>query len=105
MGVYIEGLDMPTSCGECHDSGLWSVISYLCKGGCFDDYSGCCAIGQAGCPLVEVKTPHGRLIDADIALKSEQPSAVTDEQWSKTTLARCIKNAPTVIESEGNDED
>lgn len=104
MGVYIEGLDMPTSCGECHDSGLWSVISYLCKGGCFDDYSGCCAIGQAGCPLVEVKAPHGDLIDRDVLIKKARVIHSYDgdgfEFECMGVLDGALDDAPTVIEAE-----
>lgn len=89
MGVYIKGMDMPMSCGECRDSGLWSVVSHLCKGGCFEDYYGCCAIGQAGCPFVEVEAPHGDLIDRD---------ALPYTTWY-------IENSPAVIEAEGNNDD
>ena len=109
MGVYIEGLDMPTSCGECHDSGLWSGISYLCKGGCFDDYSACCAIGQAGCPLVEVKIPHGGLIDRDEVIEEMCIKYTKAERQKKLMYASVevkqgfcdlLTGAPTVIEAE-----
>ena len=48
---------------------------------------------------VEVPDNHGRLIDADVALRSEQPPSCSDEMWNRTTLAKAINNAPTVIPS------
>ena len=91
MGVYIKGMEMPHE-GYCnirlYPNGKVSVSYFSEK---FVDEA------------VEVKAPHGRLIDADAAMRSEQPSNVTDEQWAQTTLARCIINAPTIIEAEGND--
>ena len=51
------------------------------------------------CPLVEVKEPHGRLIDAD---EIEMPCLETtaDQKWMEIA----IKSAPTVIEAEGREE-
>jgi hypothetical protein len=52
-----------------------------------------------GCPLVEVKEPHGRLIDAD---------ELANKTFYSTTGApyityRTFCNAPIVIEAEGNE--
>ena len=68
MGVYIKDMEMPESCKNCQ----W-VEEY---GG---DYDWCYACRHTGkmplenaekgrdpdCPLVEIKTPHGRLVDED----------------------------------------
>lgn len=43
MSVLIKGMDMPKNCGKCF----------------IGDRSLC----ANGCPLVEVPTPHGRLLD------------------------------------------
>lgn len=98
MSVIVKGMDMPKDCGHCR---------FAVDGWCY-------AYGRVNidalstyertnyCPLVPVP-PHGRLIDADVALRSEQPSNVTDEQWAQTTLARCIINAPTIIDAEGKE--
>lgn len=45
MSVLIKGMDMPTDCGKC--------------------FVGDRSICKDGCPIEEVPTPHGRLIDAD----------------------------------------
>ena len=102
MSVLIKGMEMPRHCKEC---------SLLC------DYDDCYFCGyQDGflyvfgesylvpnkrpewCPLIEVPTPHGRLIDAD--------ELEVDTEWSdyydgyQSYSAMQIKYAPTVIESE-----
>ena len=50
------------------------------------------------CPLVEVKEPHGRLIDADETIRI----------WEGATIEGSIKPLidvrPTVIEAEGREE-
>lgn len=50
------------------------------------------------CPLVEVQTPHGRLIDAD---------ALTDKLGisDRDIYCKCVieEDAPTIIEAEGSD--
>lgn len=68
MSIFIKGMEMPKACGDC---------------GCYDDVYQCGATGNTvryegdpdgnigwderpnWCPLVEVPTPHGRLIDED----------------------------------------
>ena len=55
------------------------------------------------CPLIEIKKPHGRLIDAD-ALKSKfrhsEGDSDTDSAWI-STIRRFITQAETIIEAEG----
>lgn len=58
MSILIKGMDIPKNCSTCP--------FYICDG------EGWCVVLREYishpkyCPLVEVKTPHGRLIDADI---------------------------------------
>ena len=60
--VLIRGMEMPKNCWECSLSDV------------DDDYGRCCLFSgiaclnigrQDNCPLIEVPTPHGRLIDVD----------------------------------------
>ena len=92
MSVIVKGSIMPLMCEECP--------CYDC-----DDYS-CKATGRGvieyrydgrpdNCPLVEIPTPHGRLIDADRFLewlKEFHPNDVV--------IMSGVKNARTVIEAE-----
>lgn len=99
MSVLIKGMEMPERCESCP----------------FEDFGGCMfRVTRSECPLVEVPTPHGRLIDADaladvfrghIALYDSCPFS----QLSFTDKARCdelqsslaeVINAPTIIEVE-----
>ena len=76
MNIYIKGMDMPKDCGEC--------------------FVGNRTICSKHCPLAEVKEPHGRLVDADMAY---QETMVYGEHFRKSVL-KVISNLPTVIESE-----
>lgn len=85
MGVYIKGMDMPVDCYECK---VWFQ--------CFDEKPPFNMI-KSVCPLVEVKEPHGRLIDADVL----KQSAHLDGRV-KTCIDTWIDSQETVIEAEGN---
>lgn len=98
MSLLIQNMDMPCMCClcPCHD---WDVETdrYYClalKGEprIIDENT-----RRDDCPLVEIPTPHGRLIDADVACEKYK-----DEDSLIAELAyRKIRNAPTVIEAEG----
>ena len=88
MGVYIKGMKMPSSCHKCP-----------C---CDEDYNWCEVLQRrlvgagdkdSNCPLVEVKEPHGRLID-----ESKVYSTGVDAD-----AGHCITDAPTIIEAEGEE--
>jgi hypothetical protein len=92
MSVLIRGMKMPSKCLDCELARLW--------GDCLQ----CTALEgfvsthdyykrMENCPLVEVKTHHGRLIDADLATKESM------KRTGKRLLA--IDTAPTVLEAEG----
>ena len=50
------------------------------------------------CPLVEIKTPHGRLIDTDVLARKIVESNYGVDFINKTTAL--IIDTPTVIEAE-----
>lgn len=80
MGLYIKRMKKPSDCQCCvmYRNGYCGAKGGFCRRskGVDDD-----------CPLVEVKTPHGDLIDAD-KLRKEQNIWIGDGI------------APTVIEAE-----
>ena len=71
MGVYIPGMEMPNDCLECPINTEYAMCGY---------YEMCDKTAKTlesdydrrpdACPLVEVRTPHGRLIDADVLLRA-----------------------------------
>lgn len=93
MSIFINGMDMPTSCGMC-----WSLDDY-------GDYPRCrITEEQRGynfpirekrmdkCPISPVP-PHGDLIERDALMKLE---AVPSDNW----VFRAIEKAPTIIPAE-----
>lgn len=85
MSVLIKGMEMPHDCDSCKvsdilDCPLWKPMD----------------IGERHpeCPLVEVPTPHGRLIDEDEITAFAQLERNGEEVES-------MDEFPTVIEAEG----
>ena len=67
MGVYIKGMRMPKGCYDplVAPSYCFMLNSGTCKI-CHeyaDKHGELCMEYPQGCPLVEVKEPHGRLVD------------------------------------------
>ena len=61
------------------------------------------------CPLIEVSTPHGRLIDADAVNKAMDERIEKLKDDKSIYEASCVATAldmfaPTVIEAEGSEE-
>ena len=100
-GIYIPGVEMPTSCAKCIVFGeygcpfLGAVGYALTEGRRADD-----------CPLISIPD-HGRLIDAD-ALDTELLKQVKgDDAFSAYVVkyvgqafVRVVRDAPTVIPAE-----
>ena len=98
MSLIIKGSIMPLMCEECP--------CYDC-----DDYS-CKATGRGvieyrydgrpdNCPLVEIPTPHGRLIDADELYEPMERDLYAGIGCDPTSIAAItISEAPTIIEAE-----
>lgn len=111
MSVLIKGMEMPKCCAECE----WHEY----YGGDYDWVHACkrtvtMPIENAeteranDCPLIEVPTPHGRLIDADVPLEKvskmmQEPDYQHEgENWMVgLIMARdAIDEADTIIEAE-----
>lgn len=101
MSILVKGVDMPKDCVFCKWHTRW---------GC--GITGIRTNTAQGCPLVEVPTPHGRLIDAD-ALE-EKLNVWTRENFSfsdryEYNLEGMIRASdiamtlPTIIEAEGGE--
>ena len=71
MSVLVKGMKMPKNCEEC-DFCHWSNLHQTGRCDRCDDEPVCADFGTdykrtraRFCPLVEVPTPHGRLVDVD----------------------------------------
>lgn len=104
MGVYIRDMKKPDCCYGCwalDDDGDYPRcrITDECRGFTFNTRERV----MDECPLIEVKTPHGRLIDADeLAECASQAYDEIGHMWLDyfTVDYQYIENAPTIIEEE-----
>lgn len=97
MGIYIPGMKMPKNCCKCD----------LCDGEYGREFyeKAWCRVSKSvhvspkrrpkNCPLVEVKEPHGRLIDRNAIYASNYIDDI--DFYTKEDL----DDAPAVIEAEG----
>ena len=97
MSILIKGIKMPTRCGECPcayvtEGAYWDTCQAV------DDKNDIEQFFKSGrpdwCPLVEVPTPHGRLIDADAFKALWAGATVTGE------IGVLIDARPAIIEAE-----
>ena len=96
MSLLINDMDMPKNCMECE-------LRFIARGldtECIfsnDTVDDCTDRRLYRCPLVEIPTLHGRLIDAEALMIS-----VLDAMKNKTddSVIGLIDKAPTIIEAE-----
>ena len=96
MSVLIKNKDIPKGCEQCWFNGH-TKCRIMPIG--FDEYP---LVGRRPdwCPLVEVKEPHGRLIDADELANKTFYNPISAPYITYRTFC----NAPTVIEAERREE-
>lgn len=86
MSVLIKGVKMPKDCLMCQFHGF---------GGYKNELIVCSLTGRSegqlsnvlGCPLVEVPTPHGRLIDADAFIREINNRIDAAIKWGTNAIA------------------
>lgn len=103
MSVLIKGMEMPKSCFNCKMMVAKAVNEIeIMKYCCFLRKTALGVNRRKDCPLIEVPTPHGRLIDAD-ALQLEAYNMMFSGYADDRDVAFVNFNlgkAPTTIESE-----
>lgn len=98
MGIYIKGMEMPETCDDC-------PFPYVSAS--YDKYMECplskceptALKRNDDCPLVEVPTPHGRLVDADALVEDLIFPSKHFEEGFKSLM----NDSPIIIEAEGKD--
>lgn len=95
MSILIKGMEMPKSCLIC--------VCDIPKGNCDlwrnqtpEEHR---RERHPDCPLIEVPTPHGRLIDADALMEKKNTHIDVLADWRYVRVST-IEDAPTIIESE-----
>ena len=84
MSVLIRGMRFPKTCDECLINCGRSML-----------YIGITDRRSPNCPLVEIPTPHGRLIDADELVRIWKGAMFSGD------IKPIVDARPTVIEAEG----
>lgn len=102
MGVYIKGMEMPKTAFDCSVKVNPEERQCVFTHKTFEETLGLLTERRcADCPLVEIKEPHGRLIDGD-KLHEEVFDCYSRDAYDKIMdIVFDIVEAPTVIEAEG----
>ena len=106
--ILIRGMEMPENCGECK--------AFVCYRQWAGDSGDCfCGITKvdakadarnADCPLAPLPEGHGRLIDADDALKKIPiPTGGVSSVDIYNNIEYFIETRPTIVPAEGGGED
>lgn len=111
MSLLINGMVMPDSCSKCPLK-YSSYDMYCCRmihgDGCIVCVDSYTERRNPACPLIEIPTPHGRLIDADELMKVIEANDYTLQSYYNTTdrgmftigIKQAIDEVPTIIETE-----
>lgn len=113
MSVLIKDMNMPRNCAECpflYDGNACYAVNepdslflpLVCNGRTGEYLVNEFPFHEKRvdwCPLVEVPTPHGDLIDGD-KLYSEVAKAHAYEHLSVKRIIAMVRNSSTVIEAE-----
>lgn len=99
MSILIKGMEMPERCGMC----------FLRVGDCKQRIY--MEQRPKACPLVEIPTPHGRLIDATFEenhygsmLLDPTPDVTKEDKRNARVIIDALRMARTVIEAERSEE-
>ena len=115
--VIVKGMEMPKSCSKCGWFDMGGGYGYQCtlSHKSFDMWNKISVARDKDCPLVEIPTPHGRLIDVDgfkqdysmgnECADCEQKQQGTlksceyDRIYSKMDFCQWLDDAETIIEA------
>ena len=101
MSVLIKGMKMPEHCGYCR-----FAYDGICHALQVTRYDKKTKDGKLiDCPLTEIPTPHGRLIDADALIVNTLNKMSGNYAAERVFYELChaVNTAPTVIEAEGKE--
>ena len=115
--MIVNGMEMPKDCRECllcnYHISAGETWCEAIDGLLATDYGPILFDGRdSDCPLVEIKTPHGRLIDADALIADIKECIEAKDsncEWEQVqglevALSCAMDDAPTVIEAEEDQE-
>ena len=101
MSVLIRGMEMPQNCDKCR---FQSALRLYCDAMPYNFCGNTDDIERPNwCPLVEIPTPHGNLKDESDIISLIEVMFCKDKDGMEHAI-QCVKDAPTVIEAEGEIE-
>lgn len=107
---YIVPEKMPMRCFECKEISSSTIDGYSCSIAhkSLASEHGINVRRPDWCPLIEIPTPHGRLIDADAVNKAMDERIEKLKDDKSIYEASCVATAldmfaPTVVEAEGSE--
>lgn len=105
MDILIKGMEMPRFCADCpfretrYDPGYYQYEKCKASGRIFNECRfdvNTFAERLNDCPLIEIPTPHGRLIDADALFQDLREHNIP----FNNDINSAINVAPTILEAE-----
>ena len=110
MSVVIKGMKLPKNCLLCPccvGEGIGAGRQHYCQA-IEDEPCVSETYRPKNCPLVEIRAPHGRLIDADALLRVIEENSYrlrgvtnsTENGMFLTGIRQAIDESPTIIEAE-----
>lgn len=112
MSILIKGMEMPKSCRKCYLCDFDTNGYYCIKLEKVLDKWHVRTQRDYDCPLVEVPTPHGNLIDRNAphlidalkGIREVETQIYGRDSWGFANKSMSvIYDAPTIIEAEGSD--
>ena len=102
MSLIIKGMKLPEKCDNCP---CYDYIDYVCRADdCFAPFDVENSEERSEhCPLIEIRTPHGRLIDADAFETKLKHLAMSEEPYQRglvKAFLSVISCEPIIIEAE-----
>ena len=97
MSILIKGATLPDSCWDCEADFAYQIGCEL-----WQDYEEFCERRHPNCPLIEIPTPHGRIIDEKELkdLYSQMPFNDNEIRFSKNDIYCNLWNIKTILEAE-----
>lgn len=106
MSILIKGATLPDSCWDCEADFAYQIGCEL-----WQDYEEFCERRHPNCPLIEIPTPHGRLIDIEklreefamkknICKECDSFKECDNKIYSKSEICANFIWVPTILEAE-----
>lgn len=111
--VIVKGMGIPKSCAECRfcvngftdEAPMYECAceSYENVSVLVDDNGKPLNVRPDWCSLIEVSTPHGRLIDGDALFSEFERRGWFDNRDRDSVAEDILLEMPTIIEAEGSE--